>query len=260
MPELPDVEIYKRYLDATSLHKKIRDVEITNRKILEGVSAQKLKSELIGRTMQSSRRHGKYLFVRLGESSWLVLHFGMTGDLSYYGKNRGLPEHGRLVLTFSNGYHLAYISQRLLGKVSLTNDPNKYVEGKGLGPDAMSIGLEKFREALSGRGMIKAKLMNQKRIAGLGNVYSDEILYLKEIHPQKDVRTLSKEQTRDLYRGMRHVIRTAIRKKADPERMPRNWLLPIRGGGGTCPRCGGTIKSLKAAGRTAWYCSFHQEM
>ncbi len=260
MPELPDVEIYKRYLDATSLHKKIRRAEVTSGKILEGVFARRLVRELRGRKLSSSLRHGKYLFIRLDSPMWLVLHFGMTGDLAYYGEDRETPEHGRLILTFTNGYRLAYISQRLLGKVSLTYDPEGYIKGKGLGPDAMALDLKGFRKALGKRSGVKSALMNQRRIAGIGNVYSDEMLYLAGLHPKKVVGSLTKEQTGELHRAMRHVLRTAVRKKADPERMPRGWLLPLRGSKEKCPRCGGTIRSIKAVGRRAWYCPSHQRL
>jgi formamidopyrimidine-DNA glycosylase len=119
MPELPDVEIYKRYLDAKSLHKKIKKIDVTSTEILEGISARRLKSSLGGRAMKSSRRHGKYLFAELGASLWLVFHFGMTGDLLYYDRKDDTPDYARLILTFSNWYHLAYISQRLLGRIAL---------------------------------------------------------------------------------------------------------------------------------------------
>jgi formamidopyrimidine-DNA glycosylase len=261
MPELPDVEIYKRYLDATSLHKRIRRAEVTDKRILEGVSASGLASELKGRKLGPTCRHGKYLFAGLSTSRWLVLHFGMTGDLSYYKEDGDAPEHARLILSFANGYRLAYISQRLLGKVSLAVDPEGYIEGKGLGPDALALDLKGFRQALGRRAGAKSALMNQRRIAGLGNVYSDEVLYLAGVHPKKVVGSLTKEQSRKLHRAMRHVLETAVRKKADPERMPGGWLFHLRGQEGEkCPRCGGTIRSTKAAGRTAWYCPSHQRL
>jgi formamidopyrimidine-DNA glycosylase len=122
----------------------------------------------------------------------------------------------------------------------------------------LSLDLNGFRDVLGRRGMIKSMLMNQKRIAGIGNIYFDEILYLAGIHPRKDVRSLTKDQTRELHRDMRHVLSTAIKKRADANDMPKSWLLPLRGAEGTCPRCGGIIKSLNIAGRTAWYCPSHQ--
>lgn len=260
MPELPDVEIYKRYLDATSLHQKIRKVEVTNEKILEGVSRERLISELEGHKMMSSLRHGKYLFVRLDSDRWLLFHFGMTGDLSFFAENKDRPEYGRLVLTFTSGYCLACISRRLLGKIALADDPHDYMGEKGLGPDALSLDSKGFEKALGRRGMIKSLLLNQKRIAGIGNVYADEILFQAGLHPQKEVQLLTDDEKKVLYRQLKYILETAIERKADPGKMPETWLLPYRGREVKCPSCKGTLTHLKVGGRTAWYCPLHQKM
>ncbi len=251
MPELPDVEIYKKYLDATSLYKKIKETVVTNGKILEGVSARRLAKDLKGRTLKSTRRHGKYLFVEMDSFRWLVLHFGMTGNLAFYCRDRDTPEYGRVILSFTDGCCLAYISRRLLGKVALTGDPDAYLVERGLGPDAASLDLRGFRDALGTRGQAKSTLMNQRHIAGIGNIYSDEILYRAGIYPGRDAGSLTKKETKELYRAMKRIMMTAVKKNADPEKMPRSWLLPLRGSEAKCPLCGGTVRSMKAAGRTA---------
>ena len=84
MPELPDVEMFKRYLDATSLHQRIDDVDVRNAYILKNVTARELARGLKGRRFESTRRHGKHLFVRADRKLWLRLHFGMTGSLEYF--------------------------------------------------------------------------------------------------------------------------------------------------------------------------------
>src|SRR4030095_3424751 len=98
MPELPEVEIFKRYLDTTSLHQRINDVDVRNTYILKEPSAQELARRLKGRRFESSRRHGKHLFVRADGELWLRLHFGMTGSLEYFKNDRSRPPHyaGRL--------------------------------------------------------------------------------------------------------------------------------------------------------------------
>ena len=87
MPELPDVETFKRYLDATSLHQRISGVDVESAYVLKGVSARELARRLKGRCFECSRRHGKHLFVRAGGDVWLRLHFGMTGSLRYFQRN-----------------------------------------------------------------------------------------------------------------------------------------------------------------------------
>lgn len=84
MPELPDVEVFKQYLDATALHQEIKAVDVHSNQLLEGISAERLRQGLEGRCFTSTRRHGKNLFAALDEGGWLFLHFGMTGSLSYF--------------------------------------------------------------------------------------------------------------------------------------------------------------------------------
>jgi formamidopyrimidine-DNA glycosylase len=109
-----------------------------------------------------------------------------------------------------------------------------------------------------GRGAIKAALMNQSRLAGIGNVFSDEILFQARLHPMTPVGKLDDKDIARLYRTMRRVLKVAIDKGAGaedlPERLPKSFLLRQRQAGAKCPRCGGEIRTMKANGRTAYYC------
>lgn len=126
MPELPDVEMFKKYLDATALHKTIAQVDVKSEQILEGISVQILKNELLGKRFEMTHRHGKYLFLSFNEAKWLGFHFGMTGFLKYFKKMEKAPPHDRLLIGFSNGYYLAYDSQRKLGKVLVIPDVEEF--------------------------------------------------------------------------------------------------------------------------------------
>src|SRR5947207_13247687 len=127
MPELPDVETFKRYLDATSLHQRIDDVDVRNAYVLKGVSAGKLAQRLKGRRFESSRRHGKHLFVRADGDLWLRLHFGMTGSLRYF-KSRGkAPNHARVLFVFADTHCLAFEDQRKFGEVGLLKDVDEFM-------------------------------------------------------------------------------------------------------------------------------------
>lgn len=225
------------------------------RDIVLGVSATHLRKTLRGAKLASTRRHGKYSFVELDGRGWLIMHFGMTGNVSYYKNEEDEPEHTRLLLSLDNGYHLAYVSQRLLGRLSLTDDVEDFVEDEGLGPDALSLELDPFRGILSSRrGMIKPTLMNQNVIAGIGNIYSDEILFQAGVHPRAKCSKLSEKRAAGLHRSMLTVLRTAIRHKADPAELPRGYLLPRREEGAECPACGGRVRKARIGGRTAYYC------
>lgn len=255
MPELPDVEVFKRYLDATGLHQKIEQVELRDNKILGKASANSISKTLRGHQFESTRRHGKHLLVELSDDGWLILHFGMTGFLQYFKGEEEAPRYHILVISFDNGYHLAYCSRRKLGTVDLTDDPDIFIDQEKLGPDALTLDFDRFEQLLKGRrGSIKSLLMNQQAMAGLGNIYSDEILFQAGIHPQTAVDKLTDEQHQILFDKMREVLDTAIDCKADPENLPHDYLLPHRHEGEPCPHCDSPIEQIKISGRTAYYC------
>ena len=257
MPELPDIEIFKRYVNATSLHQKIRKVEVRNEKVLgaSASSARKLRSTLKGRSFESTRRHGKNLFIRLDEGGWMLLHFGMTGSLAYFESPDDEPPHSRLLFAFENGYHLAFDDARMFGKVDLIAGPEDYVRERELGPDPLELDAVSFRERLGRtRGGIKATLMNQKTLAGIGNLYSDEILFQARIHPRTSVAQLDDPTLLNLHKETLRVLNTAIRHEAYPQELPDSFLLSHRQEGARCPRGDGQIQKLQAAGRTSYFC------
>jgi len=255
MPELPDVEVFKRYVNSTSLHQKIESVEVRNTKILGGVSAGKLQSTLKGRMFESTRRYGKNLFVELDDGGWLLMHFGMTGRLKYFKDMDQDPPHDRFLISFENQYHLAFDCQRMLGKVDLIEDLEKFIGEKKLGPDLLELDSVSFRERFGGRkGAVKSALMNQQVVAGVGNIYSDEILFQARVHPGTEVGRLDDAALEKLFRETRRVLKAAIERGADPQKLPNSFLLSHRREGEKCPRGNGEIRKIKAAGRTAYYC------
>ena len=151
MPELPDVENFKRYLDRTGRNKKIAHVQVRAGRILRGVSARRLSRALVHHKITRSRRHGKHLFARIDEGPWLALHFGMTGYFEYFKKPEG--DHDRLRLDFTNERHLAFVNHRKFGKLHLIDAPDDFIAEEKLGPDALDRGLtaKRFRELLAGR-------------------------------------------------------------------------------------------------------------
>ncbi|MGD1995250.1 MAG: DNA-formamidopyrimidine glycosylase family protein [Anaerolineae bacterium] len=257
MPELPDVEVLRRYLDATSLRQEIETVEVRSCQVLEGISAAELAAGLEARSFESTRRHGKYLLAALDSGRWLMLHFGMTGGLKYFSDMGEDPTYDRLLITFSDGYHLAYEAQRKLGKIRLIEDVKSFIEEKGLGPDALAsdFDLAAFRRALAERrGMTKSTLMNQHIVAGIGNIYADEILFQVDIHPRAKINQLDDEVLGELFEAMREVLRTAVDCQADPNRFPDSYIIPHRRNDGECPKCGGDLGRVKVCGRSAYHC------
>lgn len=260
MPELPDVEVFKQYLDATSLHQEIQEVDVRSDQVLGAIPPQHLRRRLEGRRFETTCRHGKNLFVGLDDSNWLLLHFGMTGDLAYFKHVEDDPRYDRLLITFVNGYHLAYVSQRKLGELALIASVERFVEQKDLGPDALKdLDLDMFKELVSGRrAMVKSLLMDQHTIAGIGNVYSDEIIFQAGVHPRTKVSQLGEGILERVHREMGKVLRAAIDGRAEPDRFPANYLIPHRHPGGTCPLCGEPVEQVQVSGRSAYYCPNRQ--
>jgi len=257
VPELPDVEVFKQYLDATALHQKIESVDARSRRILTGIDASDLDSRLQGHTFEGTRRHGKYLFVELDDSNWLMLHFGMTGSLKYYTHSEDEPRYTQILFHFANGYHLAYVMPRKLGEVQVMGDPDDLIEEKGLGPDVLTdqFDFETFREILGGRrGMIKSRLMDQQIMAGVGNVYSDEILFQAGVHPRRKMGDLKEETLERIFGCLKEVLNVAIAHRAQPEQFPDNYLTRHRGTEHQCPCCGGPVERVKVAGRAGYFC------
>ncbi len=259
MPELPEVETFKRYLDARSLHQRITCVDVRSAYVLKGVSGRELARRLKGHRFESSRRHGKHLFVRVDDDLGLRFHFGMTGSLQYFKCDQRAPKHTRVLFTFVNAHCLAFEDQRKFGEIGLAEDVDEYLRKRGLGSDALQISLSQFKMILGKhRGAVKSILLNQKLIAGIGNIYADEILFHARMHPATDAAHLSEETVGKLFRAARYILKKAIEAKADADLMPKSWLLPRRGKGGKCPRCGRELKSATIGGRTAWFCAHCQ--
>src|SRR5438874_7519586 len=135
MPELPDVETFRRYLNATSLHQRIIGVDVRSGYILKGVSARELVRRLKGLCFEASRRHGKHLFVRADRDLWLRLHFGMTGSLHYFKQHEEqAPRHTRVLFVFANAHSLAFEDQRKFGKIRQMKEVYKFLKNRTLGP------------------------------------------------------------------------------------------------------------------------------
>lgn len=266
MPELSDVARFKKYLDATALHQAIRHVVVHDRDVLDDLSARRLRRTLQGRSFKSTSRRGKFLAVELdrkeNEGPWLVMHFGMTGYFDYARESKEPPDHARVTCQFEGGHRLAYACQRKLGLVTLADDMGAFFDSRNLGPDALDEGLDfdAFAERSAGRsGAVKPALMNQQIVAGIGNFYSDEILCQARMHPKRTVDELARGELRGLHRAMRKVLRKAVQRNGQIERLPPSYLLPHREGDGLCPRCEGQLDQVKVSGRTAHFCRRCQE-
>ena len=257
MPELPDVEVFKNYYLEEARGEVIREVKILDKKVLGENAGDLFAENLPGKKMGAANRRGKHLFIALNEDGWLAFHFGMTGFFSFYEAEEPKSEHPRLILDFEDGAHLAFDCQRRLGEVDLIDNLNEYIEKKGLGPDALedNLGYDDFKRIFSNdKSMAKSGLMNQSKLAGIGNVYSDEILFQAEIYPRRKFLNLSEKELKNIYEKMKFVLEEAVNKEVKPELMPDDFLLTHREEGGVCPKCSAEIKKVGVSGRNGYYC------
>ncbi|MFW6365503.1 MAG: Fpg/Nei family DNA glycosylase [Spirochaetota bacterium] len=257
MPELPDVEVFRRFLEKHAVGKTIRGVEVRDAKSVDGISGRKFESVVANRRVTKTDRHGKYLFAHLDDGHSIVFHFGMTGYLRSTGNeadgNDG--KYCKVLFDLSDGTKILYANKRRLGMVTVVDDAASFIRKIELGTDALSLSVREFRKLLDGkRGSVKGFLMDQNTVAGIGNVYSDEILYQARIHPRRKVKDLSDEDISTLYNVMQDVLTTAVDNDADPERMAGSFLLKHRDEGDSCPRCGGSVSRISASGRSSYLC------
>jgi formamidopyrimidine-DNA glycosylase len=253
MPELPDVEGFRRYMSRHAGGRRVKGVRVPAADVVRNTSAQGLARALKGRKLSAPRRHGKWLLAPT-DGPILILHFGMTGGLHWTASPDGEDRHDRVIFELDGG-ELRYRNMRKLGGVWLARDEAGVERVIGnLGPDAAELSAAEFEELLRRRrGGIKATLMNQRLIAGIGNELSDEILWQARIRPSTRITRLSKRRRAALYEAMDEVLRESMRRGRIPRH--RSWLTSQRGERDpTCPRCGGRIKRTPVAGRTSYWC------
>ena len=255
MPEFPDVELYKQRFEAHALHRRIESVVLRDRPLLSGASAQALQKALLAHRFVISKRHGKYLFLGIDTGRWLAAHFGMSGALEYADSEDESVQYERLRLVLEHGGRLSYTSRRRLGRITLIDDPQAFIEEKRLGPDALGIAAREFETRFgTKRGTVKSALMDQTTLAGIGNIYSDEVLFQSGLHPRTPVERLEKKSLAQLYRTTQRVLQAAVEAEADPHHFPDGFLTPHRREGAVCPRCGGTVKRMQIGGRSSYFC------
>lgn len=252
MPELPDVEGFRRVL-AERGRRRIDEVVVRDAQVLRGVSADRLRSALIGRRFGEPRRLGKWLLAPVaGGSETLVLHFGMTGSLVF---GTGEPHrHDRVLFRFRDG-DLRFRDMRKLQGLRLAPDGAALDEILAdTGPDAHSVSKARFRELLPARRQIKAALTDQSVVSGLGNLLADEILWRAKVNPRTPVASADLDA---VHARMRTTVKAAIAAERVPPRP--SWLTGRRDEpSGSCPRCGTRLSHGRVGGRGTVWCPYCQ--
>jgi formamidopyrimidine-DNA glycosylase len=257
MPELPEVETQLRYFRKTALGSCVERVIVTAPNIIKRPSARAFGRGLLGRCFVEAFRRGKYLIVALDDGRALILHFGMGGDLSYYRLPKERPDYTRIEFIFSNGWRLAFTCPRKICRVLLVDDVSQVPALKEMGPEPLgaAFSLAFFERLIEERPrrQIKPLLMDQKMIAGVGNIYADEILFEANVRPDRLALTLSEEETKRIHRETRRVLRRSIRT-AGEEEFPADFLVSRDARGAACGACGQAIEKKTIGGRTSYFC------
>jgi len=266
MPELPEVETVARELRRVLPGMRVRSVSCHYPGVVS-TGARALSQALRGRTFTTVGRHGKYLFLGLSDGREVALHLRMTGQLLLLPRGQALDRHCHLEILLAGAERkLVYRDVRKFGRFELLpGSRTDFIRDRRLGPDALNVGSDSLYERLhrTGRGL-KAALLDQRLLAGLGNIYTDEVLFRERLSPLRRSDSLSRQQVRSLAKSIRTVLRAALRRRGtsisdyvDPggRRGGFQFVLKVYGRQGeACPRCGGAIVRTLVAGRGTWTC------
>ncbi len=270
MPELPEVETLLRGLKERVLGRRVEAVEVPGPLVLAG-PADAFTSSVAGRTIKGLQRKGKALAIELaapnGEAPrYLLVRLGMTGQLVVVPSDAPLQPHTHVRIFLEGGAHeIRYRDVRRFGRLRCCTANELKEALVRLGPDAPEISQAEFFRALQGRrGAIKAWLLNQQMLAGLGNIYADEALFEARIHPLAQPGRISRQSARRLHRAVKKVLHRAValqgtsfRDYIDIEGRPGNYLPRLKvyqRTGEPCRRCRQPIRRVIVAGRSSHFC------
>jgi formamidopyrimidine-DNA glycosylase len=253
MPSLPELEVYKAQLTEKVVGRPVAGLEPLDWRVIRAEIAR-LEALLVGRSVQSVERYGKWLIFGLGAPENLLIHLGLTGKLKLIAPDEKLPRFSCFAAVFADGGRLVFADQRKLGRLYLRDFAELKAE-KALGPDLLSIKEDYYTHDLRRkRRGVRDVLMDQKIIAGIGGKYADEILWQARLHPNTKLDKLTEAKLGELYRLSMDITRQAIALDADVERFPSNWLIPHRHTDKLCPNCGEALVQRKFGGSEAYYC------
>ena len=259
MPELPENEAQRRLIERECLNRTITSVELGDNVTYITLPGDNERARLVGRQFTETRRHGKNIFAGSKTGPWMAVHLGMTGSLVPFDAPAKAPDHTKLLIAFEGDRRLAFRCPRKLGKIRIIDDVDAFIAEQNLGPDALAIDAQTFCTTMKAtRSPIKAALLNQSKLAGIGNLWSDEILFCSGLLPTRAANELSGECLKDVHAAMRAILNAVVRTDATYSKLPDDWLIHHRKAGDACPRCSGTIRKQKVGGRTAYHCDSHQ--
>jgi formamidopyrimidine-DNA glycosylase len=269
MPELPEVESVRRQLEPVLVGHRLERVRIDDARLVRPYDPDEVAAELHGERVAAVDRRGKYLVVRFESGRVLLIHLRMTGSL-LRAPNGSLPDdpHRRAVVTLDDGSDVAYRDVRRFGTWLLLEpgEAEPYLVARvGDEPLDTLFTAARLGERLAGRRTsLKAALLDQRTLAGMGNIYADEALWRARLNPLRAASSLDRAELRRLHRGIRAALEHGLARQGSTL---RDYRLPDGSGGSMqdefrvygrrdepCDRCGTPIARTRVAGRTTWFC------
>jgi formamidopyrimidine-DNA glycosylase len=266
MPELPEVETVVQSLRQPLLWRTITGVIVQWPRTIAYPSIDRFTQDIVGRSVASVRRRGKYIIIDL-DRGHLLIHLKMSGGLQVMSKDQVCNKHTRVLLDLDDGQQLRFHDTRKFGRMYLVDDPEQVTASLGpepLAPDFSSADFSRLFGRRSGR--IKSLLLNQTFLAGLGNIYADEALFASHIHPWRTADSLNSEERARLYGAIRQVLSSAVagrgttlddRAYTDAEGRAgsyQEWIAVYGRTGEPCLRCQTPIERMVIGGRSSHYC------
>jgi formamidopyrimidine-DNA glycosylase len=269
MPELPEVESVRRQLEPALAGRRFDSVRIDDSRLVRPYDPAEVAAELEGERVAAVERRGKYLIVRFESGRVLLVHLRMTGSLLHAPGGSLLDDpHRRAVVTLDDGSDVAYRDVRRFGTWLLLEaaEAESYVDERvGDEPLDALFTVARLGERLAGRRTsLKAALLDQRTLAGIGNIYADEALWRARLNPLRPAADLDRGELRRLHRGIRAALEHGLARQGSTL---RDYRLPDGSGGSMqdefrvygrrdepCDRCGTAIARTRVAGRTTWYC------
>ncbi len=264
MPELPEVEVHRRHLQAWVPRRVVEDVHLKPARLLPGTQPRGLLDMVRGARLGIPQRHGKHLWIPTNRNAALYVHLGMTGHLSRRKHAAPAPRFCVLSLVLSGGWTVDLTDPRRFSTLGLIpDDAQEHAPWAGLGVDLLHAPPtpKELVAALNTRKPIKVALMEQERIAGLGNIHAAEALWRARIPPTLPANTLTVVQARALLKGIQQTFALVLKDDdgkgvlyVEVAGNPNPFLIYGRGGA-PCPRCGSPIAQFTQAGRTTYVCN-----
>ncbi|ATW23780.1 DNA-formamidopyrimidine glycosylase [Candidatus Formimonas warabiya] len=269
MPELPEVETVKRTLAEHILGLTVTGITLNQEIVIKTPGIQEFREKITGQSFRNIDRRGKYLIFALSQGSKMVVHLRMTGQLVYCEQDHPLKKHTHVIFSLDNGRELRFVDQRRFGRIWLV--PEKEIDQISglcsLGPEPLGeeFTLENLKENLAGKkSRIKLFLLDQSMIAGIGNIYADEILYRCGIHPERTAGSLCHEEMTRLFEEIRSTLGEAVEHRGTTfsdyvdgrgdKGAHQHFLNVYQQVGKKCPRCGTAVERVKVGSRSAYHC------